>query len=427
MPTESSPQPPSAKGIDGGDAGTVLRESVDSAASVGTVGVSIRRRALLVGLLLGTGFLLCLLGYLALAVPSNWFPAASAKAWGAPEMKLARGSGGIVGDEMLVSAVDPSGMAVVSVNADLRATDFSAIAWIAADLPEDADVRLIWRTDVQPQKMSSARVTVTAGQPMPVILVKDGAWIGRVSGIALVIRAKLAKPIRIRGVVAKPMGAMEILRDRSREWLAFEGWTGASINTVVGGADVQDLPLPPLMAAACAIAGALLLALGRWRPGLTSGTTGGLLLALFAVAWLVLDARWTWDLVRQERITLRDYGGRSSVEKHLAAEDAALFAVVEKARHVMPETPVRVFVVADARYFRERAAYHLYPHNVFTDRVNGTMPPARALRPGDWLFDYEGRGILYDTASGNLRWDGNQAIAAEPKLIVPGAALFLIR
>lgn len=405
----------------------MLRESVDSAVRIDTVGTSLRRRALLVGLLLGTSLLLCLLGYLALAVPSSWFPSASAKAWRTSDMTLARGSGRILGDELLVTAVDSSGIAVVSVNPDLRATDFPAIAWIATDIAEDADVRLIWRTDVQPQKLNSAPVTVTAGRPMPAILANDGAWTGRVTGIALVIRAKLAKPIRIRGVVAKPMGAIEILRDRAGEWLAFEEWTGTSINTVVGGADVQDLPLPPLMAAACAVAGALLLALRRWRPGLTSGSSAGLLLALFAVAWLVLDARWTWNLVRQEKITVRDYGGRNSVEKHLAAEDAALFAFVEKARHVMPETPVRVFVVAYAAYFRGRAAYHLYPHNVFTDRSNGTMPPASALRPGDWLFDYEGRGIMYDRVSGNLRWDGNQTIAAEPKLIGPGAALFLIR
>jgi hypothetical protein len=184
---------------------------------------------------------------------------------------------------------------------------------------------------------------------------------------------------------------------------------------------------PPLIAAACAIAGALLLAIRTWRPGATTGATAGMLLALFAVAWLILDVRWTWNLARQERITLSHYGGKTLADKHLAAEDQILFAIVEKARRVMPEPPVRVFVVGNARYFRERAAYHFYPHNVYTDRVNGTMPPASALRPGDWLFDYEARGITYDAASGTLRWDGNQTIAAEPKLIVPGAALFLIR
>jgi hypothetical protein len=330
------------------------------------------------------------------------------------------------GDELVVTAVDPSGVGVVSVNSDLQAIDFPAIAWIATDIADDADVRVIWRTDIRPG-VESEPVTVTAGQTTPVVLAKDAAWVGRVTGLGLVIHTQLPKPIRIRGVAAKSMGATEILHDRVGEWLAFEKWSGTSINTVVGGNDVQDLPLPPLLAAACVIAGALLLALRRWRPGLTPGTARGLLFALFAVAWLLLDARWTWNLLRQETFTVRDYGGKSLQEKHLAADDAPLFAFVERARHVLPEKPARVFVVAKARYFRERAAYHLYPHNVFTDRVNGAMPPASALRPGDWLFDYEGRGIQYDAASGNLRWDGNQIVAAEPKLVIPGAALFLIR
>ena len=46
----------------------------------------------------------------------------------------------------------------------------------------------------------------------------------------------------------------ETLRQR---WLAellpevaFEGWSGTSINVVVGGAEVQDFPLPALLAAA---------------------------------------------------------------------------------------------------------------------------------------------------------------------------------
>ena len=39
---------------------------------------------------------------------------------------------------------------------------------------------------------------------------------------------------RIRGVIVKPMGTVEVLRDRAGEWLAFEGWTGTSINTITG-------------------------------------------------------------------------------------------------------------------------------------------------------------------------------------------------
>ena len=55
----------------------------------------------------------------------------------------------------------------------------------------------------------------------------------------------LQQPVRIYGVIVKPTGAVELLKDRAGEWLAFEGWSGTSINAVAGGADLQDLPFPP--------------------------------------------------------------------------------------------------------------------------------------------------------------------------------------
>jgi hypothetical protein len=371
--------------------------------------------------------LVCLLAYLAVTVPSNWFPGAAQKSWGARDLTLARGSGAIIGDELVITAPDASGVALLSLNSDLRASDYAAIAWIGIDVPDGVEVRLLWKSDYQPNKLNTAPVTVESRQLLPVVVAKNPAWIGRVTGIALAFRGTFVQPIRIRGVVAKPMGAFEVLGDRAREWFAFEAWTGASINTVTGGADVQDLPLPMLLAFALGLAGAVLLAIPRWRPNIGPMTTAGTLIGLFVAAWLVLDARWTWNLVRQVRATASEYAGKDVRQKHLAAEDGPLFAFIEKARAIMPATPARVFVVANAHYFRGRAAYHLYPHNVYTDRIGGTVPPASVMRPGDWLLVYQSRGIQYDAGQGKLRWDDTQTIPAEVKLTEPGAALFLIR
>jgi len=371
--------------------------------------------------------LVCLLAYLAVTVPSNWFPGAAQKSWGARDLTLARGSGAIIGDALVITAPDASGVALLSLNSDLRASDYAAIAWIGIDVPDGVEVRLLWKSDYQPNKLNTAPVTVESRQLLPVVVAKNPAWIGRVTGIALAFRGTFVQPIRIRGVVAKPMGAFEVLGDRAREWFAFEAWTGASINTVTGGADVQDLPLPMLLAFALGLAGAVLLAIPRWRPNIGPMTTAGTLIGLFVAAWLVLDARWTWNLVRQVRATASEYAGKDVRQKHLAAEDGPLFAFIEKARAIMPATPARVFVVANAHYFRGRAAYHLYPHNVYTDRIGGTVPPASVMRPGDWLLVYQSRGIQYDAGQGKLRWDDTQTIPAEVKLTEPGAALFLIR
>jgi hypothetical protein len=44
--------------------------------------------------------LVCLVIYLAISVPDRWFPSVAPRAFTAPELSLARGTGRLVGDEL---------------------------------------------------------------------------------------------------------------------------------------------------------------------------------------------------------------------------------------------------------------------------------------------------------------------------------------
>ncbi len=365
--------------------------------------------------------------YLAISVPDEWFPAAAPKAYAANRLVLVRGTGELVDQELHVTAADPTGVTVISLVSDLNASDYPTIAWIAADMPERARVRMLWRNDSAPQKLNAIDVPVEDGRTLPVLVANNPAWIGRVTGLALAIQGSLLQPIRIRGVIAKPMGALEILGDRAGEWFAFEGWVGTSINTITGGADFQGLPLPVLIALSVALAGTAVVLVDRRRPGTFVASTPMVLGAIFLIGWLILDARWTANLMRQERYTAEKYAGKSSRDKHLANEDAQLFAFVERALQVLPSRPVRIFVAADANYFRGRAAYHLYPHSVFLDPHSNELQWADQLRSGDWLLVYQQRGIQYDASRQMLRWETGRTTSAELKLTDQGAALFRIR
>ncbi len=367
------------------------------------------------------------LAYLALAVPSAWFSGAAPRTWEAGNLALTRGSGTVSGGELVVTAPDATGLTLVSVVAKFRSTDYPSVAWVAIGIPESADVRVLWSSDYAPQTLRNAPVKIEAGRTLPVLLAGDRGWVGNITGLALSIQGPLTQPVHIRGVVAKPMGAVEILGDRARVWLAFESWTGTSINTVTGGADVQGLSLPLLLAGTIALAVAIGYLLRRFAPRWLPLPIAAVLVALFVAATLVLDVRWTWNLVRQVRATGFQYAGKDTRDKHLASDDAPLFAFVDKARKVLPEAPARVFVIADAPYFRDRAAYHLYPHNVYFDPLANSIPLASALRPGDWLVVYQRRGIQYSPAEQRLRWDAGQSVAAELKLVDPPGALFRIQ
>jgi hypothetical protein len=376
--------------------------------------------------LFAAAFLLCLLAYLLVSVPGPWFPAASPQAWGAKDLTVARGTGSVIGDEVILTALDPTGNGLVTLNTSFKSADYAAVAWIVIDLPEDADVRLFWRNDYRPDKLNSLPIVVESGRTLPLVVAKDPAWIGRVTGLALAVRGAPIKPIRMRGVVVKPMGMVEVLRDRADEWLAFEGWTGTSINTITGGADVQELPLPLLLAAALLVSVGGTALWRRFRPNPGGTPIAGMLVATFVAAWFLLDARWAWNLARQSIDTARNFAGKDIHEKRLVMADGPLYAFVERARALMPVEPARVFVVADAPYFRNRAAYHLYPHNVFAEPIRNTLPAATWLRPGDWLVVAQRRGIQFDPAQQKLRWDTNQQVSAEVKLIAPDYALFRI-
>jgi hypothetical protein len=374
--------------------------------------------------LLAAAIALCSLAYLAVAVPGKWFSSASPKAWFARDLQLSGGVGNPNGDELVISAPDATGSALVTVNTDFRSSDYPVIAWAAIDVADQSDVRLLWRSDYAPAKLNSIRMSIASGRLLPVSLAGNPDWLGRITGLALTIRGPFPQPVRIRGVAARPMGAWELASDRVHEWLAFEGWTGTSINTVTGGADVQDLPLPALLAAGIALAALAWFAIGRWGP---VPLPPSVLALLFVVGWLVLDSRWTWDLVRQVRITAETYAGKDWRARHMAAEDGPLFAFIENVRAKLPPHPARVYMAADAHYFRSRGAYHLYPHNVFMDPYRNTIPLGSQMRSGDYLVVYQRRGVQFDAGAQRLRWDGGEPIAAEALLIEPGAALFRIR
>ncbi|HZI84573.1 MAG TPA: hypothetical protein VFF44_11720, partial [Casimicrobiaceae bacterium] len=121
------------------------------------------------------------------------------------------------------------------------------------------------------------------------------------------------------------------------------------------------------------------------------------------------------------------YGGKTWEQRHLAAEDGALFAFIDRVRNKLPPPPARIFMAADVPYLRARGAYHLYPYNVYYDPASTAIPPPGEVRKGDYLVVYQRRGVQYDTAEQRLRWDAYAPVSADLLITAPGAALFQIR
>lgn len=374
--------------------------------------------------LFGAAIALSVLGYLAMTVSGPWFPRVEPHKWGPADFKLTRGTGAVDGDALVITGVDASQTALISINTDIRSNDYRAIAWDAADVPADADVRMLWRTDYAPTKLYSIPVPVVRGHLVQVEVFDQPNWLGRIGGIALVIRSPLREPLSVRSATAKTLGVPELLRDRALDWLAFEPWTGTSINVVGGGADVQDVPLPPFLAATAALA--MLAGLLLLRQPARSAAFPMVIGVIFAAAWIMSDARWQWNLARHVAETRTRYAGKDWHDKHLVAEDGALFSFIEHVRAKLPPPPARVFIVSAVHYLRDRGAYHLYPYNVYFDPYRDALPPSSALRSGDYLVVYQRRGVQYDPAQQRLRFPDGTTFPAEMMLVEYRAALFRI-
>ncbi len=384
-------------------------------------------KARTVALVFAASLVACLVAYLAFATPGRWFSSAPELGYGAKALRLARGVAAPARNAIVITRAAEDGNAVVSVETDFSSASYAQVVWIAGAIPADVKAALLWRTDVEPARLNTLPLAIASGQPIPVDLRDNPHWIGRIKGLALALHGPLTNPVAVRGVIARPGNAVETLGDRFREWTMFAPWSGSSINTVTGGADSQDLPLPLLLASAIALAAGPLFVIARRRVAAARAATAAAVIAVTLGAWLVLDLRWTAQLLRQVGKTAQQYAGKDWRERHLAADDGALFAFIDKARSVLPDRHARVFVVADADYFRARAVYHLYPYNAWYVPAHNMLPPVDRLHQGDWIVVYRRQGVHYDAAAHRLHWDGGETVAAELKLAGDGGALFEVQ
>ena len=369
----------------------------------------------------------CVAGYLALTAPGPWLGAPPTLRWVPGEFTVTHGSARQAKDAIVVTAPDASRSVVISINTSFRARDYPVVAWQAANIPDGVEATLLWYTDLQGSRVLRHPITVDGGRLAAVSVSTDPGWLGRIGGLALVLQGNFTEPILVRGASAEPMGAMQVLGDRVREWLAFEGWTGASINGLASGAEREGLPFTALLAAAAALAALVYAALWRWTSRFLGDAPAIGLAAILVAAWIAADGRWQWNLARQAMATRDRYGGKSWEERHRAAEDGPLFDFIERVRNKLPNGRARVFMAADLAYFRARGAYHLYPYDVYYDPASPAIPPPGVVRSGDYLVVYQRRGVQYDAAARRLRWDGFPPVEADLVLADTGAALFEIR
>ena len=305
----------------------------------------------------------------------------------------------------------------MSVKTTLEVDQYAAIEWIAIDVPETIDVSLLWRTDVKPEQLNSIPLTVISGRLLPVVTNRPSAWLGSIEGLALAMKGPIAEPVRIRGVIW-PLSAAQVLRDRAREWLT---------SKVARHVDqYRHRRRRPAGSAAAVAPGVcrravrpVVAAVRRLRPSALPASTFAALVTFVLAAWLLLDLRWTYNLVRRstrppsaspkelDRQAPRRRG-RPAVRLRPESEGSDA-----RRTRALSSAPIRVLP-------RACGLSPLSPATCSSIRPRPALPDRVYFRSGDWFLVYLRKGVQFDAAQGKLRWDNNEPVDAE--LSWPAAA-----
>jgi len=323
---------------------------------------------------------------------------------------------------------------VAALSADVRpfeARDYPRVEWVvrAAEVP--AGLAFAWRTRENPRRSYSKPLQWLAGHIAPMSLDDSDGWRGTITGIGLVARGPLTAPIEVVSVHLPAASAGATLAQTFAQWAAPFPLKGYAIAFPFDAERAHFMPMAKAVAIAVALALVVYLLLARLRhwPADTR-----VLWAIFAAGWIVLDARWQVNLGRELALAAERFAGKTSEEKALAADDAAVYLLAQDVRRALPPPPVRIIILSDSDLIALRVAHFLYPHNVsrnapakVENRPRGAPPLHANLRGGDYLALVFYGSLGFDAERQLLVWPDGRTLPADVILSRPDLLLVRVR
>ncbi len=341
------------------------------------------------------------------------------------DLYITMGRGSYNNGSLVLKGMNKGNAVITAPATSFNASDFPVLKYSVEGRHPGLKVAFYWVRKDNPRITHFAMLPWNGDASIAYRLRKHEDWSGRIVELGFSINGDLrGKPLVVRALSLQAFDIRTLLSVVWSEWMAFEGWKQYSINTIQGAP--KDALISPVLAAAAWTGLSLLLFL-LWRlyraanwvelplgADLRQESTLVILVALFLLPWIVLDAKWQLNLWRQHRETWQRFAGKSHGEQHLAAEDAILYQFAEELKRAVGKGfGGRIFILQDQwqDYVRLKLAYYLLPFNVYP---YGNEPDVEKIGEGDLLLlldDLE--GVRYDKAAGMLRWKKGNAVRAD--------------
>lgn len=340
------------------------------------------------------------------------------------DLLLVQGTARKDGSSFVLEAPAADGAAVLAAKlTPFAAREFSRVEW-TIDSAQGPQLAFVWRTRENPRRTYSKPLSWLVTGAAPLSLTAEDGWSGTITGVGLVAAA-INTPVSVRSLRIVSPSVIAAADGLARQWSARNPLRGYSVNYPFDAERGHDLPAVVAVAIAEAAALAVYLLLARWRGW---SRDRRVLWGIFLGGWLLLDLRWQTNLWREAETRADRFAGKSTAQMHFAADDAPLYALMDKMKGALPGTPVRVFLYCDNDNLCARAAFLLYPHNIYR-AVHGrrTLPAPEELHEGDYLLLVYSRALGYDRGNQLAVWHDGRSKPADEILLEPGALLLKVR
>ncbi|HEY2863540.1 MAG TPA: hypothetical protein VGK37_07960 [Casimicrobiaceae bacterium] len=357
----------------------------------------------------------------------NWRDGPPAIAIDGAKFSPVRGRGHRDGGAFVLEATDTERLAVLSA----RVSPFSAEGHPRVDLDlHSTDVLpvelvFLWRTQERPNRNFSKTLTWTGTRIAPVELGADDGWVGSITGVALVVRGSLPRPLVLESLTVPAVSISTVVADVVAQWSAFIPIVAASVTLPFDDERSHYATMLATIAFGGFAAAAAYWLMTRRALRPDPRVYGVILIA----GWLILDMRWQLNLWRQLARTEAMFAGKTTEEKHLASDDRQLYSLMREVSGTLPAPPVRIHFVADDLALRTRGSYFLYPQNVYhSETTRARKPLPEELHRGDYVLLFLTGDLGYDRSTHELTWpDGRRKPAEEILTRPPGLTLVRMR
>jgi hypothetical protein len=253
------------------------------------------------------------------------------------------------------------------------------------EYPADLEVSVLWGKS-RGKYPAFAHTVTSEVRPSQWLAVRElENWRGDIGNLIIRLASKTGESVTVRKISLHPASVKTNILTLWSDWTSFSPWRRASMNSNLGVTKLS--PLYPAMAIACIFllslaAYAVLHLAWQRKEKLNWGAIG----LVFLFCWLSLDMLWQYKLLRQNNVTFTLFAGKTSEEKLLAGPDAELFSLLNEARQHISEDSARIFVTTSDDYTGLRAAYYLYPHNVYFMLRGRELPFSTYTDNGDYVL-----------------------------------------